>query len=86
MSVSFISIVGLLAVVSSGIRLLPQIIKGHRIKSVRDVSMSWEIIGAISAFLWLWYGLLAADNIVMWSGVVIGLGYITLMYQHVLYE
>jgi len=86
MAYTLLTIVGLLAIISSATRLFPQIIKGYKVKSVRDVSMTWELVGAVSAFLWTWYGVLASDTIVMWSGIVIGVGYFTLMYQHKIYE
>ena len=39
-----IFVIGTLAVIATGIRLLPQIVKSFKTKKVRDVSLLWEII------------------------------------------
>ena len=39
-----IFVIGVLAVITTGLRLLPQIVKSFKTKKVRDVSLLWEII------------------------------------------
>jgi MtN3 and saliva related transmembrane protein len=81
-----ITIIGLLAVVTSGLRLSPQIVKSFKTKKVRDVSLLWEIIGVTSSFLWLIYGYLRGDMILMSGGIVLVLSYVILIYQKFLYR
>ena len=48
-----ITLVGSLAIITGILRLAPQIIKTVKTKKVRDISLVWEIFGALNAALGL---------------------------------
>ncbi len=81
-----IVVIGTLAVITAGLRLSPQIVKSFRTKKVRDVSLLWEIIGIVSSSLWLFYGYLRNDTILMIGGSVLVLSYGILIFQKYLYS
>lgn len=80
-----ILIIGIFAVVFSGMRLLPQIYKSFKTKKVRDVSLVWEIIGFVSSGLWLAYGYLREDNILTIGAGVLVISYGVLIFQKFFY-
>ncbi|KKK55010.1 hypothetical protein LCGC14_3078860 [marine sediment metagenome] len=81
-----IIIIGLLAVIVTGIRLLPQIIKSFRTKKVRDISLLWEIIGVAGAVLWVFYGYLRQDLILIIGAAVLVISYGILIFQKFIYS
>ena len=81
-----IIIIGVLAVIVTGIRLLPQIIKSFRTKKVRDISLLWEIIGVAGSLLWLFYGYLRGDIILIIGAGVLVISYLMLIFQKFRYS
>jgi len=83
---NWIFIIGTLAVVTTGIRLLPQISKSFKTKKVRDVSLLWEIIGLVSSALWFVYAYLRNDTILFIAAIVLLISYGTLIFQKFIYS
>ena len=83
---NLIIIIGVLAVVITGVRLVPQIIKSFRTKKVRDISLLWEVIGVTGAVLWLFYGYLRQDMILMVGAAVLVISYGMLIFQKFIYS
>jgi len=82
----YIEVIGIFAVVTTALRLLPQIIKTYKTKKVRDVSLAWEIVGITSSAFWLWYGYLRADQILISGALVVAVSYLILIYQKYAYQ
>jgi MtN3 and saliva related transmembrane protein len=81
-----IFVIGVLAVITTGLRLLPQIVKSFKTKKVRDVSLLWEIIGGVSSILWLIYAYLRGDMILLTAGIVLLISYGILIFQKFIYS
>lgn len=69
----FINAVGFLAVITSTISLVPQVIQSFRTKSVKDLSvwMLWNFL--ISSVLWLFYGVMLTSAAVVLTNVIMTL-------------
>ncbi len=80
-----ITIIGTLAVIFQSIRIIPQVLKGFTTKSVRDVALSWEIIGTISTVLWLAYGYMLVDYPIIIGNIINLICYILLLIQKRIY-
>ncbi len=49
---------------------VPQVIKGYRTGSMKDVSLTMPILLMVGLFLWLLYGLVLQDlPIILWNAV-----------------
>ena len=81
-----IFVIGVLAVITTGLRLLPQIVKSFKTKKVRDVSLLWEIIGGVSSILWFIYAYLRGDMILLTAGIVLLISYGILIFQKFIYS
>lgn len=79
-------VLGILAIVLSAVRVIPQIVKTYKIKRVRDVSFVWEIVGAAGTGIWTWYAYLRSDWFLMIGAGILFLSYVTLMIQHKIYQ
>ena len=55
------------ALTSTG--LVPQIIKGLRTKSVKDLSIVTLVFSAVGTFLWAIYGFYLMDNIIIGANI-----------------
>jgi MtN3 and saliva related transmembrane protein len=65
-------LVGLTAGFITTIGFVPQIIKGYRTGSMKDVSLTMPIILMAGMSLWLSYGLIIQDlPIILWNSVAI---------------
>ena len=69
MSMTVESFFGKLAMISTLIGLIPQIIKAYQTKSMKDVSLFMLINCWICAFSWLIYGLCIASSELIWSEI-----------------
>lgn len=69
---SMITISGTLALITSFIGLLPQIVKTLKTKSTRDISMVMLINYALCSIAWIVYGGLT-DSMFVFSSNVLGL-------------
>jgi|TARA_Y100000034_G_scaffold97082_1_gene118462 MtN3 and saliva related transmembrane protein len=81
-----IFVIGTLAVIATGIRLLPQIVKSFKTKKVRDVSLLWEVIGGVGSILWLIYAYLREDMILLTAAIVLLISYGILIFQKFIYS
>ena len=80
-----IAIIGTMAVISQVVRTFPQVIKGFATKSVKDVSLWWEIIASASAALWLVYGILVQDKPLIIGNSISLVAFSLLLYQKARY-
>ena len=67
---SFTAIIGTGATVLSSIKAIPQIVKSLRTKRLQDLSWGWIVLGLVSSYFWIVYGLLLADVPLVSSSVV----------------
>lgn len=65
----------------STIALVPQVIKTHRSRHTRDLSLGMVSIAGSGAVLWLFYGFMTNDIVIIATNVLVGLmfGYLALM-------
>jgi MtN3 and saliva related transmembrane protein len=66
-----ISIIGLVAAISSTIAMLPQVIRVWKTKSCKDVSLGMFMIMTISQVTWLTYGTLVGELPIIASNSVV---------------
>lgn len=73
--------IGMLAGAMSTIALVPQVVKTYRTKHTRDLSLGMVSISGLGAVLWLLYGLMIANAVVLTTNVFVGsmFGYLVLM-------
>jgi MtN3 and saliva related transmembrane protein len=64
--------VGLVAGLLTTVGFVPQIIKGYRNKSMRDVSLTMPILLALGMLLWFFYGIwLDSLPIILWNAIAL---------------
>lgn len=65
----------------STIALVPQVIKTHRTRHTRDLSLGMVSIAGSGAVFWLFYGFMTGDAVIVTTNVLVGLmfGYLALM-------
>ena len=86
MDLWIVTIIGLLAAAFQTARLFPQIVKGYKTKSVKDLSWGWIIVGSIGAILWTLYGIFQSDYIIVGANLVNLICYFLIMHQkYILY-
>jgi MtN3 and saliva related transmembrane protein len=75
------SYIGALAGLLSTIALVPQVIKTHRSKHTRDLSLGMVAISGSGALLWIVYGAMIADPVILTTNICVGamFGYLVLM-------
>jgi len=63
-------LLGLTAGFITTMGFVPQVIKGYRTGSMKDVSLTMPILLMVGLFLWLLYGLVLQDlPIILWNAV-----------------
>ncbi|MDR3643067.1 MAG: SemiSWEET family transporter [Candidatus Doudnabacteria bacterium] len=80
---SIIATLATLCVVSS---YIPQIVKGLKTKSLRDVSLIFLIVIILGTLLWIFYGFLNQDYIFLLANSVILIFAICLTIMKIMYE
>jgi MtN3 and saliva related transmembrane protein len=71
------TVLGILAGLMTTIGFVPQIIKGYRSKSMRDVSLIMPILLAVGMIFWLFYGIwLDSLPLILWNAIAISLNLI----------
>jgi MtN3 and saliva related transmembrane protein len=79
-------IIGLLAGLFAVSATIPQIIKTHRIKEAKDISLLYFLAIEIGSFLWLTYGLMVnSASIITWNIIAILLN-LTILMQKMYYD
>lgn len=66
-----ITLIGLVAAISSTVAMLPQVIRVWKTKSCKDVSLGMFMIMTISQITWLTYGSLAGEMPIIASNSVV---------------
>ncbi len=77
--------IGVLASIGTGLSLLPQFIKILKEKKCESVSVVWIVVLLLGLCLWIWYGVLRKDLIIIISNafsVVVNLGICVLMLKY----
>lgn len=74
-------IIGVLAIMTGTMRLIPQIIKSYKTKKVNDLSLVWEALGIFSSLLWGGYGYLKGDTILITGALIVSISYVILVFQ-----
>jgi len=80
-----VTIVGISASVFTALALLPQLVKIVKSKEAHDVSTGTFIVLFIGLSLWIWYGCMIADYIIIVSNsfsVAVNLSIITLSLKY----
>jgi MtN3 and saliva related transmembrane protein len=72
-----------LCVVSS---YIPQIIKGYKTKSLKDISLGFLTVIIVGTLLWIFYGLLNQDYIFLLANSIILIFAICLTSMKIIYE
>ena len=67
------NVLGISGTVLVSIALVPQVYKVARTKSVNDLSMKWLIIECMSSILWIAYGILKKDILLILTNSVISI-------------
>jgi MtN3 and saliva related transmembrane protein len=68
------TLIGLTAGFITTTGFIPQIVKGYRTRSMRDVSLTMPLVLMVGMTLWLIYGIYLRDvPIIFWNAVAIGL-------------
>jgi MtN3 and saliva related transmembrane protein len=75
--------IGILASIGTGVSLIPQFFKILKDKKCESVSILWILILLAGLALWVWYGMLKKDWIIILSNafsVLVNLGICILMF------
>lgn len=79
-------IFGYVALVSSIIGLLPQVIKSYRTQSTNDLSMVMLINYFIGSVAWIIHGISINSNFVVWSNILGGAFSLISIIQKIKYD
>lgn len=66
-----VDILGYAAGAITTLTFLPQVIKTFREKSARDVSLNMFLIAAVNEVMWIVYGVLKNDMVIILTNVVV---------------
>ena len=66
-----VDILGYSAGFITTLTFLPQVIKTYREKSARDISLNMLLIEAINEVMWIVYGFLKSDMVIVLTNVVV---------------
>lgn len=72
-----------LCIVSS---YIPQLIKGYKTKSLKDLSLAFLVVITIGTVLWAFYGILSKDYILFLANLIILIFAICLSLMKITYE
>ncbi|MFT4307781.1 MAG: SemiSWEET family sugar transporter [Candidatus Woesearchaeota archaeon] len=75
--------VGMSAAVLNTSGLVPQVVKGFRTRSLKDLSWGWLGIAGSGTLLWIVYALLVSDPVLLIANGFTGVCYCLLVYQKV---
>lgn len=79
-------IIGGVAVVLSSFNLLPQVIKGFKTKSVKDISLIFVLIIIIATVFWVVYGTYRSDWAIIVTNAVIFCMAVIMLVQKFIYR
>ncbi|MBI2136429.1 lipid-A-disaccharide synthase N-terminal domain-containing protein [Candidatus Woesearchaeota archaeon] len=66
----FVTILGFIAASLTTFGYVPQIIKGYKTKHLKDVSLMMFVLLTIGMFLWMIYGILRKDIVIIIANIV----------------
>lgn len=68
---AFVDVLGYTAGLLTTLTFLPQVVKTVKEKSAKDVSLNMFLIAAANQILWIIYGILKADFVIILTNVLI---------------
>ncbi|MFT4094314.1 MAG: SemiSWEET transporter [Niabella sp.] len=68
---NFVQILGYCAGAITTLTFLPQVIKTLKDKSAKDVSLNMFLIAATNQVMWIVYGVLRMDNVIIFTNAII---------------
>ncbi|MFV0606686.1 MAG: SemiSWEET family sugar transporter [Niabella sp.] len=80
-----VDILGYAAGAITTLTFLPQVIKTFREKSARDVSLNMFLIAAVNEVMWIVYGVLKNDMVIILTNVVVLLMSLTMIFFKIKY-
>lgn len=67
----FVDLLGYSAGAITSLTFLPQVIKTWKLKSAKDVSLWMFIIAAINEIMWVWYGILLNNWVIISTNLAV---------------
>ena len=67
----FVDLLGYSAGAITSLTFLPQVIKTWKLKSAKDVSLWMFIIAAINEIMWVWYGMLLNNWVIISTNLAV---------------
>lgn len=68
---AFVDILGYSAGAITSLTFLPQVIKTWREKSAKDISLMMFLIAAINEVMWIWYGVLLNNWVIILTNAIV---------------
>jgi MtN3 and saliva related transmembrane protein len=68
---AFVDILGYSAGAITALTFLPQVIKTWKEKSAKDISLLMFIIAAINEVMWIWYGILLNNWVIILTNSIV---------------
>jgi MtN3 and saliva related transmembrane protein len=85
MNFGYDSVIGILAAFLTTLSFVPQIIKAYRTKRMKDVSRYLMILFATGSILWIVYGILHKDLVIIGANATAATFNIILLYYSFVY-
>lgn len=82
MAKTILATLATLCVVSS---YIPQIVKGYKTKSLKDISLAFLVVIIVGTVLWIFYGLLNQDYVFLLANSIILIFAICLISMKIVY-
>ena len=67
----FVDLLGYSAGAITSLTFLPQVIKTWKLKSAKDVSLWMFIIAALNEIMWVWYGILLNNWVIISTNLAV---------------
>lgn len=83
---SFTDVLGYSAGAVTALTFLPQVIKTWKERSAKDVSLWMFIIAAINEMMWIWYGILLDNWVIIATNSVVLAMSLTMIYLKLRYK
>ena len=85
MNFGYDSVIGILAAFLTTLSFVPQIIKAHHTKRMKDVSRYLMILFTMGSILWIVYGILHKDLVIIGANVTAAIFNLILLYYSFVY-
>jgi len=82
----FTEILGYSAGAVTALTFLPQVIKTWKEKSAKDISLLMFIIAAVNEIMWIWYGILLNNWVIILTNSVVLSMSLTMIYLKLRYN